>query len=162
EVVLALKRSQGRTSQPDVARKTQASSTESGSAGASAVLRVKLAGANPAARVEGLDQLPGRSNYLIGNDPAKWRTDVPQYAKVRYRDVYPGVDLVYYGNQQRVEHDFIVAPGADPTQIRFAVNGANSLKLRHAGDLVLHLADAELRLQKPRVYQEAGGVRTAI
>ena len=78
------------------------------------VLRMKLVGANPAPRVQRLDQLPGKSNYLLGNDPEKWRVNVPQYARVKYREVYPGIDLVYYGtNQRQLEYDFVVGPGAD-------------------------------------------------
>src|SRR5215831_3200132 len=139
EVVLALKRSHAseHVPQPDRVQKTRVPGMEAGSGAASAVLRVKLAGANPVAPVEGLDERPGRSNYFIGNDPAKWRTDVKQYAKVRYHDVYPGVDLVYYGNQQHVEHDFIVAPGADPSQIRFSLDGADRMELSATGELVL-------------------------
>ena len=76
--------------------------------------RMKLVGANVSPRVVGLEELSGKSNYFLGNDLTKWRTDVPHYAKVRYQDVYPGVDLVYYGNQRQLEYDLIVAPGADP------------------------------------------------
>ena len=74
------------------------------------VLRMRLVGARLTPRVEGADELSVRSNYFIGNDPQKWRTDVRQYGKVKYTGVYPGVDLVYYGNQQELEYDFIVAP----------------------------------------------------
>jgi hypothetical protein len=84
------------------------------------VLRMKLIGANPAAPVTGLDELPGKTNYFIGNDPAKWRTNVPTYAKVRYENVYSGIDLVYYGNQRQLEYDFVVSPGADPRAIRLS------------------------------------------
>ena len=80
----------------------------------STVVRMKLVGANPSPRVLGLEELPGKSNYFIGNDPSKWRTHVPHYAKVQYEDVYPGVDLVYYGNQRQLEYDLVVGPGADP------------------------------------------------
>jgi hypothetical protein len=78
---------------------------------------MRLVGANAAAKVTGLAELPGKSNYFIGNDPKKWRTNVPNYAKVKYADVYPGVDLVYYGNQGKLEYDFVLRPGADPSQI---------------------------------------------
>jgi len=88
---------------------------------APAVLRMKLVGANPHAKVSGLDELPGKSNYFIGNDPKKWRTNVPNYAKVKYANVYPGVDLVYYGNQGQLEYDFVVRPGADPSSIELAM-----------------------------------------
>jgi hypothetical protein len=85
------------------------------------VLRMKLLGADSTAKVVGLDELPGKSNYFIGNDPKKWRTNMPTYARVKYEGVYPGVDLVYYGNQGRLEYDFVVAPGADPGSIQLAI-----------------------------------------
>ncbi|MGH9432229.1 MAG: SBBP repeat-containing protein [Terriglobia bacterium] len=90
-------------------------------AGAQAMVRLKLVGANPAAQVTGLDELPGKSNYFIGNDPKKWRTDVPNYARVEYQGIYPGINLVYYGNHQQLEYDFVVAPGANPSAIRLDV-----------------------------------------
>jgi hypothetical protein len=86
-----------------------------------AVLRMQLVGANSQAKVSGLEELPGKSNYFIGNDPKKWRTHVPNYAKVKYANVYPGVDLVYYGNQGQLEYDFVVQPGADPRSIQLAI-----------------------------------------
>jgi hypothetical protein len=86
-----------------------------------ALLRMKLVGANPNPKIVGVDELPGKSNYFIGNDPKKWRTNVPNYAKVKYANVYPGVDLVYYGNQGQLEYDLVVRPGADPNSIQLAI-----------------------------------------
>src|SRR3989454_590674 len=126
------------------------------------VLRMKLLGANPTPGVTGVEELRGRSNYFIGNDPAKWRANVPTYAKVEYRDVYPGVNLVYYGNQRQLEFDFIVAPGADPQRIRLGVEGADRLDLDAQGDLVVQTGGAQVRLQQPHVYQMANGVRQEI
>jgi hypothetical protein len=115
---------------------------------------MKLLGGNAKGRVVGLDELPGRSNYFIGNDPKKWRTNVPSYARVKYEGVYPGVDLVYYGNQRQLEYDFLVAPGADPNQIKLSFAGADGMRLDPAsGDLVLKVGEDEVRLQKPAVYQ---------
>jgi hypothetical protein len=128
----------------------------------SEILRLRLVGANPSPRVRGLDELPGKSNYFIGNDPSKWRTNVPTYAKVECRQVYPGVNLVYYGNQQQLEHDFVVEPGADPSAIRLAIEGADKLEVDAAGDLVLHAAGGDVRLRKPVLYQEVEGVRREI
>ena len=128
----------------------------------SAVLRIRLVGANPAPQLTGLDDLPGKANYFIGNDPKKWRTDVPTYAKVKYHGVYPGVDLVYYGNQRQLEHDFIVAPGADPRVISLRLEGAKKLSLDAHGDLVLKTQNGEVRFQKPVVYQEVDGARQEI
>ena len=108
-----------------------------------AVLRMKLEGANAAAKVTGLQELPGKSNYFIGHDPKKWRTNVPNYARVKYADIYPGVDLVYYGNQRQLEYDFVVQPGADPQQVAFQIAESDAggsdtatLKLSGTGDLI--------------------------
>jgi Beta-propeller repeat len=126
------------------------------------VLRMKLRNSNPAAKVTGLDELAGTSNYFIGNDPAKWRTNVPTYAKVKYEGVYSGIDLVYYGTQQQLEYDFIVAPGADPRRIEFDVRGAKRIRRDEHGDLVLKMRDSEIRWHKPVVYQEKDGTRREI
>jgi hypothetical protein len=126
------------------------------------VLRMKLRDANAAAKVEGLDQLAGKSNYFIGNDPAKWRTDVPNYAKVKYEGVYSGIDLVYYGNQRQLEYDFIVSPGADPRRIAFDIHGAKHILRDTNGDLVLKMSEDEIRWHKPTVYQEKNGTRHKI
>jgi hypothetical protein len=84
---------------------------------------MKLLGANPSPKMAGESALPGKVNYLIGKDPSKWRTNIPTFEKVRYEAVYPGIDLVYYGNQRQMEYDFVVAPGADPNQIRLSFAG---------------------------------------
>jgi hypothetical protein len=129
----------------------------------SAVLRMRLVGANPEPQVVGVDELPGKSNYFIGNDPSNWRTNVPHYRKVKYQDVYPGIDLVYYGtNQQQLEYDFVVAPGADPKAITLNFEGADSLEVDAQGDLLLYLPDGEVRLNKLCVYQEVSGTRQEI
>jgi len=127
-----------------------------------AVVRMKLVGANPRAVVAGRAELPGTSNYFIGNDPSKWRTNVPQYARVEYEDVYRGVNLAYYGNQWQLEYDFIVKPGADPRQIRLAVEGADDLRIDAEGNLVLSLPGGDVVEKPPVVYQEFGGVRKAV
>lgn len=99
------------------------------------VLRMQMVGANPEAQVAGQDQLPGTSNYLIGNNPSEWRTNVPTYGRVLYRDVYAGIDLVYYGNQRELEYDFVVAPGANPDAIRLRFEGAEEMRIDGDGDL---------------------------
>lgn len=127
------------------------------------VVRMKLEGANPSPAIDGMDQLPGIVNYFIGNDPAKWRTNIPTYAKVHYKDAYPGIDLAYYGNQGRLEYDFIVAPGTDPNQIKLAFEGMSEIKVGDSGDLLLSTALGEVRLQKPVVYQlEPNGHKTLV
>jgi hypothetical protein len=126
------------------------------------VVRMSLVGAAPKPRVSGLGELPGKANYFIGNDPAKWRTNVPTYAKVHYRGVYPGIDLVYYGNQRQLEYDFVVAPGADPERIVLGFQGAERLEIDAKGELVLHAAGGAIRQRKPVIYQEIDGVRREI
>jgi hypothetical protein len=107
---------------------------------------MKLAGANTNARVVGLSELPGKSNHFIGNDPRKWRTNVPNYGKVKYEGVYPGIDLVYYGNQRQLEYDFVVAPGADPRAIALQIETGNSkLETRDSPD-----ANPKSKIQNPR------------
>ena len=126
------------------------------------VLRTTLVDAAPGAPVTGLEELPGKANYFIGNDPAKWRSNVPTYAKVRYREVYPGIDLVYYGNQRQLEYDFVVAPGANPQRIGLAFKGVDRLEIDAQGDLILHAPGGALRQRKPVVYQDIDGIRREI
>lgn len=118
-----------------------------------AVLRMKLLGANREANVTGDEALPGKADYFIGNDPSKWRTNISTYGKVKVQGVYPGVDLVYYGNQRQLEYDFIVAPGAKPENIRLDVHGASNMRIDEKGDLLLRTSEGEIRLQKPVMYQ---------
>ncbi len=125
-------------------------------------VRMKLLGANPEPRVTGREELPGKVNYFIGNDPTKWRTNVPTYGKVQYNDVYPGIDLIYYGNERHLEYDLVVGPGADPTRILLAFQGADKLELDAQGDLVLHTAAGAIRQRKPVIYQEVDGARREI
>src|SRR5215469_3159358 len=117
------------------------------------VVRVELAGANPKVELAGEDELPGKSNYFIGNDPQAWHTDVPNYAQVRYQGLYRGVDLVYYGRQGALEYDFVVAPGGDPRQIRFRITGADKVKVDNAGNLVLTTEQGLVTLRSPQAYQ---------
>ena len=129
----------------------------------SAVLRMKLEGANTNPQITGEEELPGRSNYFIGNDPRQWRTDIPTYAKVKYEAVYPGVELVYYGTQGRqLEYDFVVAAGADPRQIKLSFAGADNLELDGQGDLLLLSGGRQTRMHEPAVYQVKDGAREAI
>jgi len=127
-----------------------------------AVLSMNLAGANPQSQMEGLEELPGKVNYFIGNDPAQWRTDIPTYAKIRYRNVYPGVDMVYYGNQGQIEYDFVVAPGADPAAISLDFQGIDQLEVDDRGDLVLHVSGEQIRFRKPTAYQENDNTRREV
>ncbi len=130
--------------------------------GEPSVLRMQMIGSNKNPRATGLEELPGRTNHFIGNDPTRWRTQLPTYAKVKYESVYPGVDLVYYGNQGRLEYDLIVAPGADPRVIALSFQGANRVEHDAEGGLLISSAAGVLRQPKPVIYQEIGGVRTSI
>ena len=133
-----------------------------GPSGPPSVVRIQLRGTEPLSKVFGTDQLPGKSHYLLGSDPAKWRTDVPHYAQVQYEGIYPGVDLVYYGKHHELEYDFVVAPGASPGTISFGFEGIEGLRLDDRGDLVLNTGGDHFRLKKPFIYQEIGGVRQEI
>jgi len=126
------------------------------------LVSIKLLGSNPSPQIDGLEPLTCKSNYFIGNDPAKWHTGVPHYARLKYRDVYPGVDWVHYGNQRQFEHDFVVRPGANPEVIRLAVEGTDRVRLEESGDLLLVAGGGEIRLQRPDVYQESNRIRTAL
>ena len=123
---------------------------------------MQLVGSSIAPGVAGEDPLPGTSNYLTGNDPSQWHTNVPNFARVQLQGVYPGVDLIYYGNQRQLEYDFTVAPGADPRTIRLAFQGADSMTLNAQGDLVLHTAAGDVVEHAPVLYQEIGGVRQSV
>jgi hypothetical protein len=125
-------------------------------------LRMRLVKANRAAQVTGADELPGKSNYFIGNDPKKWHSNVLTFAKVKYHGIYSGIDLAYYGNQRQLEYDFVVAPGANPRRIEFDVRGAKSISQDKDGDLVLQMGEGEVRWHKPVVYQEKDGARQEI
>jgi PKD repeat protein len=125
-------------------------------------VRMKLAGANPAPQIKGLEELPGKSNYLIGNDPQKWRTNLSNYAKVEYEGVYPGINLTYYGNQRELEYDFVVSPGADPDHIRLAFEEPDKVRIDDDGELVLRAAGEEIRQHRPLVYQEMSGHRQLV
>ena len=107
--------------------------------------------------MRGEDRLGAVSNYFIGNDPKKWRENIANYGRVRYRDVYPGIDLVYYGNNGKLEYDFIVKPGADPNGIRLALSGSDRVKLDRDGSLCASVNDQQVRWQKPAVYEDVNG-----
>lgn len=125
-------------------------------------VELRWLGANPRARAEGMDALPGRVNYLIGNNPAAWQTAVPTFGKVRFRDVYAGVDVIYYGRDRQLEFDFIVSPGANVASLAFEVNGAESVRVEADGDLVMRVGGRELRQHRPVAYQDVDGRRKEV
>jgi uncharacterized repeat protein (TIGR01451 family) len=118
---------------------------------------LRFSGSNPKAAPVGVDQLPGKSNYFIGDRPTRWHTNVPLFSKVKYPGIYPGIDLVYYGNQKQLEYDFIVAPRASTEQIRMSFAGAQQIIVDSTGDLLLKTAAGDIRLHKPIAYQEVSG-----
>src|SRR3989454_2720766 len=127
-----------------------------------APLRIKWVGANPKARAVPAEASPTRVNYFIGNDPMKWRTQVPTFGKVRYQMVYPGIDLMYYGNQRQLEYDFVVSPGANPETIACRYEGAEKIQVEGDGDLIVHTDRGKIRQHRPIAYQEVNGERRQI
>ncbi|HEV2470716.1 MAG TPA: SBBP repeat-containing protein [Candidatus Sulfotelmatobacter sp.] len=127
-----------------------------------ASIQFQLLGSAANPKVVGENQQPGIINYFIGNDPTQWHRNVPIYGQIRYKNVYPGIDLVYYGNHQQLEYDFAVAPKADPRQIRFAITGASSIHVLSDGTLVLGTNNGELHFQPPVIYQERNGRRVPV
>src|SRR5215207_1776608 len=126
------------------------------------IVRMKLEGANSATSAEGLDELASRANYFSGPDSSQWHTDIPTYARVRYAQVYSGIDMVYYGNQRQLEYDFVVAPGSDPSVIQIAFKGIEDAEINHMGDVLLRTAQGDLRLSEPIAYQESNGMREEV
>ena len=129
-----------------------------------AILHMHLAGATQTTSPAGLDRLPGISNYFTGSNPQNWHTDIPTYSRIRYANAYPGIDLVYHGNQGQLEFDFVVQPGANPNQIVLDVSSSDStqtaavshsLRIDSQGDLVISANDREIRFHKPLLYQQA-------
>ena len=125
-------------------------------------LTITPVGANPQAEIVAHRRLPGVVNHLIGPDPSRWQRDVPTYAEVAYRGAYPGIDLVYHGNQGQLEHDFVVSPGADPNLIAMRFDGHRGMRVSKAGDLVFDTAAGELRQSPPRSYQGTGSTRRLV
>ena len=126
------------------------------------VLKMKFVGANPKARSDGRNGLLCKSSYFIGASPEDWRSAIPNYSQVRYSNAYPGVDMVYYGNQQQLEYDFILSPGANARGISIAFDGAQSLRIDENGDLVIKTAASVIRHHKPFAYQEVNGIKRQI
>ena len=163
EAVLSLSRSPVVKARDGTGLPPTTAFSEEARAATSAVLRMQLLDANPSPEASGLDELPGKSHYFIGNDSKKWRSNVPQYGRVRYQDVYPGVDLLFYGTSQRqLEYDFVVAPGADPKAIRLGFEGTEKLSIDNNGNLILHTPGGVVIQKAPIVYQEIEGVRQEV
>jgi uncharacterized protein (TIGR03437 family) len=125
-------------------------------------VRFKLLGARRRAPGSGRNPQPGTSNYFVGKEPGRWRTGIPQFGRVEYAGVYPGIDLAYYGNQQRLEYDFLLRPHADPHAIRLSIEGADRVRIDESGDLVLTIGSTEIRQRKPTIYQDSANGRTTV
>jgi hypothetical protein len=126
------------------------------------VLRLQLANANLSQKPMGEERLPGIANYIRGSDPAKWHTNIPTYREVRYAAVYPGVDLIYYGNQNRLEYDFVIAPGASAKPVKMHFDGARTLTLADNGDLNIAAAHGAIVFKRPVMYQNIAGARKTV
>ena len=124
-------------------------------------LRMTLIGANPQSNAVGLAPQPGVVSYFIGNDPKNWQSGIPTYGQVKYPQVYPGVDLVFYGNQRQLEYDFVVAPGADPSRIAWRIDGARA-RVDAQGNLLLHSPNGPIAFKKPVLYQMDGDRKTSV
>ncbi len=125
-------------------------------------LGLRFLGGNASSSLSGEDELPGKVNYFKGSEPAKWRTNVVTYAKVRYEEVYPGIDVVFYGNGRQLEFDCVVAPGVDPSVIAFSLDGAEHAEIDGQGNLLAQVAGQEVVLHAPSVHQMAGGERRQV
>jgi len=125
-------------------------------------VHIGIDGANPEAQIEALDELPGKSNYFIGSDRSKWRTGIPNYSRVRYRGIYPGVDLIYYGNQGQLEFDFVVSPGADPKSVALKFGRHEHVTIGSDGSLQLGLKQNAVLLHRPNVYQIDHGRKRSV
>ncbi len=125
-------------------------------------LRLRLVGGNPQPKVTGSGELGGRANYFIGNDPARWLTDVPLCSRVRYESVYPGIAVEYYGDEGRLEYDFVVGAGADPSAIRILVEGPGRVTLDGEGRLVLEFPSGSVLWRAPVAFQEVNGQRRPV
>lgn len=126
------------------------------------VVELQLVGAQQPSGVGGIGLQSFETNYFIGNDPAQWQTNIANYAKVQYENVYPGIDLIYYGKQSQLEYDFVVAPGADPAVIALSFAGPKGMEIDAQGDLVLHTSAGDVLQRAPFVYQNVNGEQQQI
>jgi len=167
ETVLALKQTRNRErgawdGQPGFHGRRFPASASGSSVVDAAPLRIKFIGANAAAQAAGLEQLPTQVNYFLGNDPGQWRTGVPTFGKVCYQNVYPGIDLAYYGNQRQLEFDFVLAPGSSAGLIALQFDGVEKIEIDAGGDLILQTGSGPVRQRCPIIYQDFNGRRKEV
>jgi hypothetical protein len=141
---------------------TESNSQVASTQASATVIQLNLVGANPNPTAVGETPQAGKVNYFIGRDRSKWQTNVSTYGKVHYKDVYPGIDLVYYGNPSQLEYDFEIAAGADPSQIQFEVKGADKVSVDSTGDLVLQTKQGALQVKSPVLYQTFNGMKIPV
>ena len=125
-------------------------------------IHVTIGGANPNANIQPLRELPGKTNYFVGNDPKKWQTGIPTFEGVKYAGIYPGIDLVYHGNRQQLEFDFVVAPGADAEVIGLNMDFEGQLTVTKTGNLRVRTGDATFQLKRPEIYQMDRGKKQLV
>ena len=125
-------------------------------------VRMQLIGANNSVKISGENKLSGKVNYFIGNNTKKWLKEINIFGKVKYSDIYPGIDLAYYGNQEKLEYDFIVFPGADPKTIKLSFSGIEGINIDDNGQLVLHTTQEDITQLAPVIYQTVNGVKQKI
>ena len=126
------------------------------------LISMRLLGGNPRPVLTGEEELPGKVNYFLGNKREKWHTGVSTFSRVRLKEVYPGIDLVYYGNQKQLEYDFVLKPGVDPAKVQLSFSGNRSMRLQANGDLLLRAKAGEMRWKRPDVYQMIDGKRRIV
>lgn len=127
-----------------------------------ATAQMEFPGANARAHVRGDSELPGKINYLIGRDASQWLTGLPTFSKVQITDLYPGINLVFHGNQRQLEYDFTIAPGADPDRIRIHFRGAEKLSVTSRGGLIVKIGDDEIQQSPAEIYQTIAGERKTV
>jgi len=128
----------------------------------SGVLTMSVVGSTPTPKITGRDELPGKSSYFLGRDPERWRTDISNFGKVQYDDIYPGIDLVYHGTHGQLEYDFVLHPGTSPATIVLEFTGMKDIRLSSRGELVLETMRGQICFHKPVAYQEDQGNRRAV
>jgi hypothetical protein len=160
EIVLSLQASERQN--PVANKRGVGHSRNAGQVRPATELRVRVVGTNPSTAIEGLEELPGTVNYFVGNDPREWRSGIRTYAKVKYQQVYPNVDLVYYGNPRQMEYDFVVGTAADPERIALEFSGQERLEINAEGNLEAHVAGGSVRWHKPFAYQETDAGRKEV
>lgn len=160
DVVLRLTRTEPATSLDQTVAESRAVSADKSSQ--SSDIRLRFEGSRKGSRIVTREPLPGRSNYFIGNDPDKWIADIPNYARIEYRGVYPGIDLAFYGTQKSLEYDFIVSPGADTSAISVGFEGVDEIEVGAGGDLVLKVGERTIYQRRPVVYQDINSERKSV